>query len=43
MSADRFPPRAGLYDPRAEHDACGIGFVVDIKNRPSHGILQQGL
>ena len=28
--------REGLYDPRNEHDSCGIGFVVDIKNRKSH-------
>ncbi len=33
----------GLYDPRNEHDACGIGFVCDIKNRKSHGIIEQGL
>jgi glutamate synthase (NADPH/NADH) large chain len=33
----------GLYDPRYEHDACGIGFIVDIKNRKSHAIVRQGL
>src|SRR6202049_5012013 len=33
----------GLYDPRYEHDACGVGFVVDIKGRKSHAILQQAL
>ena len=27
---------AGLYDPRFEHDNCGIGAVVDIKGRKSH-------
>jgi glutamate synthase (NADPH/NADH) large chain len=32
-----------LYDPRNEHDACGIGFVVNIKNRKSHEIVRQGL
>ncbi|MBF0304028.1 MAG: glutamate synthase large subunit [Alphaproteobacteria bacterium] len=37
------PPRQGLYDPRNEHDACGVGFVVDIKNRKSHDIVRQGL
>ena len=26
-------PQQGLYDPRFEHDACGIGCVVDIKGR----------
>ena len=25
-----------LYSPRFEHDACGIGAVVDIKGRKSH-------
>uniref|UniRef100_A0A450RZR9 Glutamate synthase [NADPH] large chain n=1 Tax=Candidatus Kentrum sp. FM TaxID=2126340 RepID=A0A450RZR9_9GAMM len=33
----------GLYDPRNEHDACGVGFVVDIKNRKSHRIIHDGL
>ncbi len=33
----------GLYDPANEHDACGIGFVADIKNRKSHNIILEGL
>jgi glutamate synthase (NADPH) large chain len=33
----------GLYDPRHEHDACGVGFVVDIKGRKSHAIVSQAL
>jgi glutamate synthase (ferredoxin) len=33
----------GLYDPRHEHDACGVGFVVDMKGRRSHAIVQQAL
>jgi len=38
------PPDAqGLYDPRHEHDACGVGFVVDIKGRKSHAIVRQAL
>jgi glutamate synthase domain-containing protein 2/glutamate synthase domain-containing protein 1/glutamate synthase domain-containing protein 3 len=37
------PAKQGLYDPAYEHDACGVGFVVDIKGRKSHKILQQGL
>ncbi|MGH7117564.1 MAG: glutamate synthase-related protein [Acetobacteraceae bacterium] len=37
-------PRAqGLYDPRNEHDGCGVGFVAHIKGRKSHAIIQQGL
>jgi len=37
------PPREGLYDPENEHDACGVGFVVDIKGRKSHEIVRSGL
>jgi glutamate synthase (NADPH/NADH) large chain len=37
------PPAQGLYDPRHEHDACGVGFVVDIKGRKSHTIVRQAL
>jgi glutamate synthase (NADPH/NADH) large chain len=33
----------GLYDPTAEHDACGVGFVAHIKGEKSHAIVQQGL
>ncbi|TAL90323.1 MAG: hypothetical protein EPN69_12675, partial [Rhodanobacter sp.] len=37
-------PRAqGLYDPRHEHDACGVGFVAHVKGRKSHQIIEQGL
>jgi glutamate synthase (NADPH/NADH) large chain len=32
----------GLYDPALDHDSCGIGFVADIKGRPSHEIITQG-
>jgi glutamate synthase (NADPH/NADH) large chain len=42
--ADPLTPRAqGLYDPRNEHDSCGVGFVADMKNRRSHDILEKGL
>jgi glutamate synthase (NADPH/NADH) large chain len=37
------PPAQGLYDPRYEHDSCGVGFVADLKNRKSHDILLKGL
>src|SRR6202171_6471539 len=37
------PPRQVLYDPRFEHDACGVGFVVDLKGRKSHSIVQKGI
>ena len=34
---------AGLYDPRFEHDACGIGAVVDIQGRKSHQTVSDAL
>jgi len=37
------PAKQGLYDPRHEHDACGIGFVANIKNVKSHAIIRDGL
>jgi glutamate synthase domain-containing protein 2/glutamate synthase domain-containing protein 1/glutamate synthase domain-containing protein 3 len=37
------PPRQGLYDPQFEHEACGVGFVVNIKGHKSHAIIQQSL
>ncbi|MCD0418611.1 glutamate synthase subunit alpha [Rubrivivax sp. JA1024] len=33
----------GLYDPRNEHDACGVGFVAHIKGQKAHSIIEQGL
>ncbi len=41
--ATGLPPAQGLYDPAHEHDACGVGFVVDIKGRKSHAIVSQAL
>ena len=37
------PEPQGLYDPTREHDACGVCFVVDMKGRPSHTIVEQGI
>ena len=37
------PGKQGLYDPWFEHDACGVGFVVDMKGRPKNEIVLQGL
>ncbi len=36
-------PAQGLYDPRAEHDACGFGFVADVQGRASHAIVRDAL
>ncbi len=33
----------GLYDPKNEHDSCGVGFIANIKGFKSHSIIQQGL
>jgi glutamate synthase (NADPH/NADH) large chain len=37
------PPASGLYDPRFEHDACGVSFVVDVQGRKSHNIVAMGI
>ncbi len=37
------PARQGLYDPANEHDACGFGFVADIRGRASHDIVAKAL
>ena len=37
------PKKQGLYDPAHEHDACGVGFVVNIKGERSHDIVDKGL
>ncbi len=37
------PEKQGLYDPRFEHDACGVGLVADIKGRKSHDIITKGI
>jgi glutamate synthase (NADPH/NADH) large chain len=38
-----FPERQGLYDPCHEHDACGMGFVANIKGQKSHDIIEKGI
>jgi len=37
------PPKQGLYDPANERDACGVGFVANMKSKASHSIVQDGL
>ncbi|MBI3248654.1 MAG: glutamate synthase large subunit [Deltaproteobacteria bacterium] len=37
------PQKQGLYDPQFEHDACGVGFVVNLKGEQSHTIVAQAL
>ena len=43
MTSHQLPSKQGLYDPQFEHDACGVGFVVQMKGLASHDIVQQGL
>ncbi|MDB6064399.1 MAG: large subunit of NADH-dependent glutamate synthase [Pedosphaera sp.] len=43
VNAIGLPPKQGLYDPQFEHDACGVGFVVNVKGRKSHEIIRQAL
>jgi glutamate synthase (NADPH/NADH) large chain len=37
------PPASGLYDPRHERDACGVGFVAALNGQPSHAIVRHGI
>jgi glutamate synthase (NADPH/NADH) large chain len=37
------PPAGGLYDPRFEHDSCGVGFVVNVKGIKSRDIIETAL
>jgi glutamate synthase (NADPH/NADH) large chain len=43
MSFNALPAKQGLYDPRNEHDACGVGFIAHIKGQKSHDIICKGL
>src|ERR1051325_4624720 len=44
FSPHDFPPSAqGLYNPNDERDARGVGFVLDIKGRKSHGIVRKAM
>src|ERR1700733_11123943 len=37
------PLKQGLYDPQFEHDACGLGFVVNMKGKKSHQLVSDAL
>ncbi|MCB1495271.1 MAG: glutamate synthase large subunit, partial [Bauldia sp.] len=46
LATNGWPKRrqaAGLYDPMREHDACGVGFVANLRREKSHKIVQSGL
>ncbi|HEY3451905.1 MAG TPA: glutamate synthase large subunit [Myxococcales bacterium] len=37
------PSPRGLYDPRHEHDACGVGFVANLNAQASHEVIVKGV
>jgi glutamate synthase (NADPH/NADH) large chain/glutamate synthase (ferredoxin) len=37
------PQAEGLYDPRYEHDACGVALVARLDNKPTHEVVEKGL
>ena len=44
MTTRSLPPEAaGLYDPRFEHDACGVAMVARLDNAPTHVVVQRAL
>ncbi|WP_329032690.1 glutamate synthase large subunit [Streptomyces sp. NBC_01725] len=40
---DGRPAAQGMYDPRNEHDACGVGFVATLTGVPGHEMVEQAL
>ncbi len=40
LSSDDTGPQPSLYDPRAEHDACGVGFVARLSGAADHALLE---
>ncbi|MBW8285206.1 MAG: glutamate synthase subunit alpha, partial [Rhizobium sp.] len=42
-AAHGLPAKQGLYDPKNEHDACGVGFIAHMKGQKSHQIVKDGL
>jgi len=43
MTMKGLPTKQGLYDPMFEHDACGIGFIANLKLQATHQIVKDGL
>src|SRR6201984_1208667 len=35
--------KQGLYDPKFEHDACGMGFIVNLDGQKSHEVIRKGI
>src|SRR5206468_8577190 len=43
IMSNGLPEPQGLYDPSNEHDACGVGFVADLRGRKSHRLVRDAL
>ena len=43
MNNENYPQKQGLYDPAFEHDACGMGFVVNVNGEKSHDVIDEAL
>jgi len=43
LGTQGLPAKQGLYDPQFEHDACGVGFVCQMKGKRSHEIVEQAI
>src|ERR1700710_1296762 len=43
MTISALPQADGLYDPRYEHDACGVAMVARLDNQPDHGVVDRAL
>ena len=43
MTTSSLPLAQGLYDPRNEHDACGVGLVASLDGKPSRAVTQAGI
>ncbi len=43
MNFNGLPKKQGLYDPKFEHDACGIGLLANIKGKKSHSIIDNAI
>ena len=43
MFPSALPTASGLYDPKFEHDACGVAFVATLTGVPSHDIVAKAL
>lgn len=43
MNNNQLPQKQGMYDPKFEHDNCGIGFICSIEGKKSHSIISDAL